>query len=292
MELKHVSIGKVKPNEYNPNRLTPTDHRNIHYSIKKYGLVIPILVREPMASEEQDKYIIIDGEQRWKIAQELDYKEIPIVIDEGKKDQERYKQLTIIMDEFRGEIDKDIVMKILNSERADTKELLQRMKLDIPNKGVSENSYDDFIKETPDWDDDSVFTVDDKQKDYEQPYTITLTRGELETFKDFEKMAEEIDETVMSSIWKYVSKRAMDEDERFFVTYMLALRRALLTKYMPFRENPQRPMSIVYRDTQENVGKVVEYIKTLRQQSKLKKPKKDEQKSQQKPKSKSKKADD
>lgn len=275
MEIQNVSIGKIRPNDYNPNRLTPTDHRNLHYSITKYGLIIPILVRKPMKNEKQEQFIIIDGEQRFKIAQEMGYKEMPIVIDEGKSDEQRYKQLTIIMDEFRGQIDKDIVQKILNTDREDVQELLGRMKLDLPNKGISDKSYEDFKKETPDWDDDAVFQVDDEQKDHEVPHTITLTRGELETFKDFEKMSEEIDETVLSSIWKHVSKRQMDEDERFFVAYMLALRRALLTKYMPFRDNPERPMSIVYRDTQENVGKVVEYIKTLREQSKMKKPKKE-----------------
>jgi hypothetical protein len=270
MELLHVSHGEISPNDYNPNRTTPTEYRNIRYSIETYGLVLPILVRKGKKAEKAN-YIIVDGEQRWRIAGELNYQKIPVVLDQGKEDQERYKQLTIILDEFRGDIDKDIVAKILNHDREDVSELLKRMKIDRPNKGISEKSYSDFVQETPDWDDDSVFQVDTEHKNLSVPYTITMTQGELETFKDFEKMSEEIDTTVLTSIWNFVSKREMDEDERFFCAYMLALRRALTTKYMPFRDNPERPMSIVYRDTPENVEKVVNYIKDLRENSKLQK---------------------
>jgi hypothetical protein len=256
MEIINVQIGQVIINDYNPNQLTPSDYRNIRYSIEKYGLVIPILVRK---KNNKGKYVIIDGEQRFLISKELGYKELPVVVYQGEEDEERYKQLTIIMDEFRGKIDKDIVAKILNRERDDVKELLNRLKIrtaeDMPER------EDEFKKDIPDWEDSRIFQVDEDYSKQRIPYTISATEGEIKTIKDYKNIIDEIDTTELARIWANVSKKDIDEDEKFFLMFQLALRRALLSNVMVFKKQPEKPVSIVYRDKIENVKKVVKFIK-------------------------------
>ena len=69
MKLVEIDINRIDFNNYNPNSMTPTEYRNTIYSLKKFGQVIPILVREPI----DNRYIVIDGEHRVKGMRELEY---------------------------------------------------------------------------------------------------------------------------------------------------------------------------------------------------------------------------
>jgi len=75
MELREVNIEKVKPNNYNPNSMTPTEYNNLMFGLRKYSQVVPILVRK---SDKEDEYIIVDGEHRWKAAKEIGLSEVPV----------------------------------------------------------------------------------------------------------------------------------------------------------------------------------------------------------------------
>lgn len=86
-----VPIDKVEPNDYNPKEKNTKEYKNVVESIRRNGLKQPIFVREVDGNE---KYIVVDGEQRLTAANELGYTEI-YVYNLGKISEEEAKALTI-----------------------------------------------------------------------------------------------------------------------------------------------------------------------------------------------------
>lgn len=86
-----VPIDKVEPNDYNPKEKNTKEYKNVVESIRRNGLKQPIFVREVDGNE---KYVVVDGEQRLTAANELDYTEI-YVYNLGKISEEEAKALTI-----------------------------------------------------------------------------------------------------------------------------------------------------------------------------------------------------
>lgn len=91
-----MEIGLIVPNPWNPNVMSPDMLRKERASIKKFGYVNPILVREL-----GKKYQIIDGEHRWRVMVELGAARLEVTVIEGLNDEEA-KQLTIVLNETRG----------------------------------------------------------------------------------------------------------------------------------------------------------------------------------------------
>jgi ParB family chromosome partitioning protein len=86
-----VPIDKVEPNDYNPKEKNTKEYKNVVESIRRNGLKQPIFVREV---DGNDKYVVVDGEQRLTAANELGYTEI-YVYNLGKISEEEAKALTI-----------------------------------------------------------------------------------------------------------------------------------------------------------------------------------------------------
>ncbi len=59
-----VPIGKVKPNNYNPNTVAPPEMRLLYDSIRQDGYTMPIVCYH---NQEDDTYIIVDGFHRYRI---------------------------------------------------------------------------------------------------------------------------------------------------------------------------------------------------------------------------------
>jgi len=87
--------------EYNPRQLTKEQHKDLTDSIKRFGLVDPLIVN----THKERKNILVGGHQRLKIAQELNIKEIPCVEVKLTPDQER--ELNIRLNKNSGEWDYD-----------------------------------------------------------------------------------------------------------------------------------------------------------------------------------------
>lgn len=84
-------------------------------SIREHGFISPILVRK-----KKDYYEIIDGEHRWRGAKELGMKKV-VVNNLGNVTDEVAQQLTIIMNEVKGEADPQKLSSLLKalSEKID-----------------------------------------------------------------------------------------------------------------------------------------------------------------------------
>ncbi len=83
--MEKVSISKVVPDKNQPRKYFAADKMGqLNKSIKKNGIMNPILVQK-----EGDKFLIVDGERRYRTAVELGLKEVPIVIMAAKDPVER-----------------------------------------------------------------------------------------------------------------------------------------------------------------------------------------------------------
>ena len=83
LDTKLIPIDKVIANTYNPNIVARPELKLLKKSIIDNGFCFPIIV---IYDASKDEYCIVDGFHRFKIAQELKMKEIPVVIlDHGIK---------------------------------------------------------------------------------------------------------------------------------------------------------------------------------------------------------------
>ena len=100
LEEREVSTAKLVPNPWNFNRMTPDEFRGVIESLKRFGRVYPCVVRDLPGG----RYEIIDGEHRWRAHLQLAMKKIKIK-SLGKVSDEIAKELTVILNETRGEPD-------------------------------------------------------------------------------------------------------------------------------------------------------------------------------------------
>lgn len=131
LEIVSVAISDLKPSEYNPRKMTEKQEADITESIKRFGLVDPIIVNNFPSREN----IIIGGHQRFKIAKKLGHTEIPVVYVNLSPEKE--KELNLRLNKNQGEFDLDL---LANFE--------QELLLDV---GFSSEELDDvfFIDDIP-----------------------------------------------------------------------------------------------------------------------------------------------
>ena len=112
MQIVPRNVEELISAEYNPRQMTSDQHKSLTDSIKRFGLVDPILVN----IHPDRKNIIVGGHQRVTIAKELGIKSIPTVEVELTPDKER--ELNIRLNRNSGEWDWDAL-----ANNFDTKEL-------------------------------------------------------------------------------------------------------------------------------------------------------------------------
>lgn len=95
-----VPVERIEPNPWNPNTMNEAMYEKELASIRKFGFVDPLTVREVGV----DRYQIIDGEHRWRGAADLGYTELPCW-NLGIIEDDDAKQLTIVLNETRGQSD-------------------------------------------------------------------------------------------------------------------------------------------------------------------------------------------
>jgi hypothetical protein len=115
---KRVKITDVVPNPWNPNAQSKEMFAKGIQSVKEFGLMGSILVREIAGT-----YEILDGEHRWKYANELGYTEIDVE-SLGEIDDSRAKVLTVMLNNLRGKDDIEKRAAIYESLNAGQLQLL------------------------------------------------------------------------------------------------------------------------------------------------------------------------
>lgn len=123
IEFQWVPIDRIAPNEWNPNRMDEEMFQKAVASIREFGFVDPVTVRHL-----GDLFEIIDGEHRWVAAKQEGLTEIP-VIDVGVIEDDVAQQLTIVLNETRGQADPRKLGQLLFqlSQKIDRETLLDRL---------------------------------------------------------------------------------------------------------------------------------------------------------------------
>jgi DNA modification methylase len=100
LKIEYIRIKDIIPSVYNPRKWDEKAITDLTESIKKYGLVDPLLIN----SAPNRKNILIGGHFRLKIAKDLGYKEVPCIYI-NIPDIEKEKELNIRLNKNLGEFD-------------------------------------------------------------------------------------------------------------------------------------------------------------------------------------------
>jgi len=86
--LFNIKVSDISPNPFNPRLIfDPEDLNELKKSISKVGILVPVTVYRNTKNHPKTPYILLDGERRWRCAQELGIVEIPAnIIDEPSDD--------------------------------------------------------------------------------------------------------------------------------------------------------------------------------------------------------------
>ena len=150
LKIVQVPIKDLKPTEYNPRKWDKEAKSSLTESIKRFGLVDPVLVN----SAKNRMNIVIGGHFRLHIAKTLGYKEMPVVYI-NLPDIKKEKELNLRLNKNTGEWDYNLLSKFDESfltdigfnseemddifvvedteEQFDLKKELEKLNLDINN---------------------------------------------------------------------------------------------------------------------------------------------------------------
>lgn len=103
LTIEYLPVASVRPNDYNPNRQSEHEFALLKKSIEEDGFTQPVIVGEDM--------VIVDGEHRWRAAQELGIDPIPVVVTPMTAEQRRIA--TLRHNRARGSEDVGLATEVL-----------------------------------------------------------------------------------------------------------------------------------------------------------------------------------
>lgn len=112
LEVVHLPVGDLVPNEWNVNRMAAGMRRKLTSYLRCEGLVEPLVVRPHPT--ERGKYQLLGGFHRWEICKdELGYQTVPCVVIEGLDDK-RAKILSVNLNSMSGQPVPSLLSELLN----------------------------------------------------------------------------------------------------------------------------------------------------------------------------------
>lgn len=107
MEIKNIPIEQLKFAEYNPRQITDTQFQRLRESIRKYGIVEPVVVNMFKGRE----FTIVGGHMRVRAAQAEGIKDMPCY--EVNLDETNEKLLNLALNKISGEWNKDMLAEMI-----------------------------------------------------------------------------------------------------------------------------------------------------------------------------------
>ncbi|MBW7452454.1 DNA methyltransferase [Paenibacillus sepulcri] len=134
MKIESVNLSQIIPSEWNPNEMDDHIFHSLVESVRKYGVLQPILLRTDMS--------IIKGEKRWRAAGMAGIEELVCVIVESS--DEESKLLNISLSRLRGKTNEELLASLVV-------ELSQHMSIDdlSSQTGYTEDDLNRIIDELP-----------------------------------------------------------------------------------------------------------------------------------------------
>ncbi len=115
LKIQTVKISELNPALYNPRKWSEDAIAQLSESIKRFGLVDPILAN----SAVDRKNVVIGGHFRLKVAKDLGYTEVPVAYIDIP-DLEREKELNLRLNKNLGEWDLELLAKFDETLLVDT----------------------------------------------------------------------------------------------------------------------------------------------------------------------------
>ena len=106
IEFQWIETASLRPNPWNPNRMSESNAAKLEEEIKKGGMILPVVVRP-----DGSQYQIVDGEHRWKMAGRLKMEKVPCLVVALDEQEARIK--TLQLNRLRGEDDPEILARLL-----------------------------------------------------------------------------------------------------------------------------------------------------------------------------------
>jgi DNA modification methylase len=156
LTIQHINITELKPALYNPRRWSDDQTAHLTESIKRFGLVDPLIVN----SAPKRHNIVIGGHFRLKIAKDLGLKEVPVVYIDIP-DEAKERELNLRLNRNTGEWDF---------------ELLKQFDIDLLlDVGFDDNDLGDIWNDALETDDDDF----DVEKAVKEASETTIKLGDL-----------------------------------------------------------------------------------------------------------------
>lgn len=152
LKVTNVSVTNLKYSDYNPRKLSAKAEADLTTSIKKFGLIDPIIV-----NNNSDRHnVVIGGHQRLKVAKKLNFSTVPVVYLNLTLKQE--KELNLRLNQNTGEWDFDLL-----------KEFEVEMLLDV---GFNDEDLSNIWDNTIEIDDDN-FDLEKELEKIKKPQSKT-----------------------------------------------------------------------------------------------------------------------
>lgn len=204
LKIVHVGVSELNRAVYNPRKWSEGAIVQLTESIKRFGLVDPILVN----SAPERKNIVIGGHFRVKVAKDLGYTEVPVVYV-NIPDEAKEKELNLRLNRNLGEWDYSLLASFDESLLTDV--------------GFSSEEMDDIFN--PDVDEPEQF---DLKKELEKLdiKDITVQKGDVYRLGDSRLMCG--DSTIKADILKLMNGEQADmclTDPPYILSYLKAGKR-------------------------------------------------------------------
>lgn len=99
--VEEVRVDAIRPNDHNPKApLSEAERAALRRGIERLGFAQAVTV----APDGPGRFVIVDGEDRWRAACDVGLEAVPCLVLEGYEDAE-LKLLTVQLNEVRGEND-------------------------------------------------------------------------------------------------------------------------------------------------------------------------------------------
>ena len=132
--LKIIQLTKIIPDPDQPrNVFSKTELFELKSSIEKQGILSPIIVE---SNYQEDNYLLIDGERRYRCAKELNLEKVPVTIIEGPLSyKERTEKRFHVQEQHHSWTELDKAKAIYEYKKATNKtlaEIAEALNLQVP----------------------------------------------------------------------------------------------------------------------------------------------------------------
>lgn len=137
-EIKKIKLSDYKQGDYNPRHIDPQNRQGLENSIKRFGLVQPIIVNKRTGN-------VVGGNQRFGILKERDQKETNAVIVDLNIDDEKTLNLALNNYGIQGEFSDDVsnILKQIREKNIDDFDSLRLFDIDFEEKEDIMKKLDD-----------------------------------------------------------------------------------------------------------------------------------------------------